>query len=328
MFIQVYNEWLDYKKTQVKSTTYYSRKKRANLYIVTFFKDYKLHNIKIDTINKWKSNIMNLNVELEHKNRLIADLKEILEYAKNNFDFDGKILSKLQKYRVEKIKTEGDSNYNFWSYDDFKKFIQVVDNDLYYTMFNFLYYTGVRFGEMIALNWNDIDLERKTLQINKTLSNKVEGKKFIITEPKTKNSNRIIDLDNNLVELLYKHKQKEEKIYNFNNQMFVFGNARYIPSTTFTRKLNYYINKAEVKKISPHGFRHSHVSLLINLGCDSRDVAERIGDTIQVVEKTYYHMFPQKKKRTVEVLNMINSKQSYVIHIKVKMLYKVNMKKN
>ncbi len=306
MFVHVYNEWLDYKKTQVKSTTYYSRKKRANLYIVTFFKDYKLHNIKIDTINKWKTNIINLNVGLEHKNRLIADLREILEYAKNNFDFDGKILSKLQKYRVEKIKNERNSNYNFWSYDDFKKFIQVIDNNLYYTMFNFLYYTGVRFGEMAALNWNDINLERKTLQINKTLSNKVEGKKFIITEPKTKNSNRIIDLDNNLVELLHKHKQNEKKIYNFNNEMFVFGNVRYIPSTSFTRKLNYYITKAGVKKISPHGFRHSHVSLLINLGCDSRDVAERIGDTIQVVEKTYYHMFPQKKKQTVEVLNMIN----------------------
>ena len=67
--------------------------------------------------------------------------------------------------------------------------------------------------------------------------------------------------------------------------------------------LNKYIEKANCKKITPHGFRHSHVSLLINLGCDSRDVAERIGDTIEVVEKTYYHMFPEKKKIPTNKLN-------------------------
>ena len=62
---------------------------------------------------------------------------------------------------------------------------------------------------------------------------------------------------------------------------------------------------AGVKRITPHGFRHSHVSLLINLGCDSREVANRVGDTIQVIENTYYHMFPQKKNHTVSVLNNI-----------------------
>ncbi len=63
---------------------------------------------------------------------------------------------------------------------------------------------------------------------------------------------------------------------------------------------------AGVKRITPHGFRHSHVSLLINLGCDSREVANRVGDTIQVIESTYYHMFPQKRNHTISVLNNIN----------------------
>lgn len=48
------------------------------------------------------------------------------------------------------------------------------------------------------------------------------------------------------------------------------------------------------------------VSLLINLGCDSRDVANRIGDTVNIVEKTYYHMFPTKKTHVVNVLNNLN----------------------
>ena len=87
--------------------------------------------------------------------------------------------------------------------------------------------------------------------------------------------------------------------------MFVFGNVNYVTPTTLRRKLKQYIEIAKIKKITPHGFRHSHVSLLIDLGCDSRDVAERIGDTVQVVEKTYYHMFPKKKSITVNKLNKL-----------------------
>lgn len=63
-------------------------------------------------------------------------------------------------------------------------------------------------------------------------------------------------------------------------------------------------------KISPHGFRHSHASLLFHLGCDSHDVANRLGDTVRVVENTYYHMFPSKKSNTVKVLNNLNMQKN------------------
>lgn len=58
--------------------------------------------------------------------------------------------------------------------------------------------------------------------------------------------------------------------------------------------------------ITPHGFRHSHTSLLINIGLDFKDVAERLGDTIRMVQTTYYHMFPEKKSLTVKALNNLN----------------------
>ena len=85
--------------------------------------------------------------------------------------------------------------------------------------------------------------------------------------------------------------------------MFIFGNIKPISTSTFRRKLNKYIEISGVKRITIHGFRHSHVSLLYFLGCDNRDIAERIGDTIQIVESTYYHMYPSKKSNTVKVLN-------------------------
>lgn len=79
------------------------------------------------------------------------------------------------------------------------------------------------------------------------------------------------------------------------NEMFVFGNVKHISFTAFKRHLYNYINKCGVKRITPHGFRHSLVSLLIDLGYDNREVAERTGNTVEMIERTYYHMFPEKK---------------------------------
>ncbi|MBQ8473142.1 MAG: site-specific integrase [Bacilli bacterium] len=325
-FADVYNGWLIYKKSFIKSSTFYSRKLTANKYILSYFKDYKLHSIKINIITKWNNYILGLtNIGLDEKNRIISIMKEILEYAENNYDFDRKVTSKIIKQKVEKSSDTRDSEKNFWTYEEFQKFIEVVDNDVYYLMFNFLYYTGLRFGEFNALNWNDINFERKTISINKTLTTKfekkdfkpmieeankkklkvIEGKDYIITDPKTKNSFRIVNLDDQLIMLLQKHKEIEEKIYGFNNNFFIFGNVRFFAKTTFRRKLEEYINNAKVKKITPHGFRHSHVSLLIYLGCDVYEVAERIGDTPTEVERTYYHMFPDKKKHTIDVINKL-----------------------
>ena len=93
-------------------------------------------------------------------------------------------------------------------------------------------------------------------------------------------------------------------------QFYIFGDVSHIGLTTIRRYLNKYIDIANVKRITLHGFRHSHVSLLIYLGCDSRDVAERIGDTVSVLEDTYYHMFLDKKSRTISVLNSLPTKNS------------------
>ena len=235
----------------------------------------------------------------------IRTLKEILIYARDNYEYDNKIVSKIQLYKVEKVISKTIAESNFWTFEEFNKFIKVVDKELYFIIFNFLYYTGLRIGEMIALTWNDINFTKKQVRVNKTFTDKVLNDTYKITTPKTNNSIRYVDIDENLLKLLIKHREKEEKIYNFKEEMFVFGNVTHIAPTTLKRYLYKYIEIAKVKKITPHGFRHSHVSLLINLGCDSRDVAERVGDTIQMVEKTYYHMFPAKKKKTVNLLNNI-----------------------
>ncbi len=305
MFVEVYNEWLQKKKSLLKCTSYYRIKKTADKHILFCFKPYELHFITLDTINAWKCELLSKELSIDYCNKIIGNIQEILEMAKENYDYDKKICSRIYKEHITvNMKKLSDAEWNYWTFDEFQKFIANVDNEYYYTMFTLLYYTGLRIGELIALSWKEINFTKKTINIISSFSCKIEGGGFVITDPKTSNSIREIDLDDKTVEILKKHYISEKNIFGFNEDMYVFGNVRHAAETTIRNHLNKYISKCDnLKKITPHGFRHSHASFLLHLGLDIRDVATRLGDTPEVIEKTYYHMFPEKKSLTVQAIN-------------------------
>lgn len=302
-FKYVCDEWLNFKRNKIKITTYYGVEKTTKKYIYKYFYNFKLHDIKIHNLQEWKNTLIKSNLSISRTNLIISYLKEILTYSNVYYDFDTKIANYLVKIRDDSPIKNDSLKDNYWTYEEYNRFITNVDDNYYSLIFKFLYYTGVRLGELRALNWNDIDFIKKTLSITKSMSKDSFQKGSIIVSPKTKNSIRTLDLSNNLINELLAYKEEQKKIYGFNNNWYVFGGFQYLGITTLRNKLNQYIKIANVKKITIHGFRHSHVSLLIDIGCDFKDVAERIGDTIKMVQETYYHMFPERKKIIIERLN-------------------------
>jgi len=305
LFKEVFNEWLFYKKRKVKSSTYYEQKKIAEKHILIPFGNMKLFNIKESSINQWYERIEKSGYSIKHKNKIIGFFREILTYAKGTYNYNSKFVNLLHNIKnenpIDEVKID-----NYWTYDEFKIFIKYVDDDYYNLIFNFLYFTGLRVGEMIALNWNDLSFENKTITINKTLTNRLGNGSYMITSPKTKNSVRTIDLTDNLINLLKKHYENEKYVYKFSEDLFIFGNHKHLAVTTLREHLKNYINLVKEENFKPitiHGFRHSHVSLLIYLGADFRDVAERLGDTISMVQNTYYHMYPEDKSKVIKLLN-------------------------
>ena len=75
---------------------------------------------------------------------------------------------------------------DFFTYDEYKQFDSVIDNFMHHTFFETLYFLGLRQGEAQALTWNDIDFNKRELNINKTLTTKIKGEKWTISTPKTK----------------------------------------------------------------------------------------------------------------------------------------------
>ena len=161
-----------------------------------------------------------------------------------------------------------------------------MEKPLSYYAFEILYWCGLRVGELLALTPADFDFEKKTLTINKSYQ-RLKGKD-IITPPKTPKSNRVITMSDFL----------SEEMEDYLSMLYdVQPNERIFPVTK--SYLHYEMergcNEIGVKHIRVHDLRHSHISLLIELGFSALAIAERVGHESIDITYHYAHLFPTKQ---------------------------------
>lgn len=177
----------------------------------------------------------------------------------------------------------------FWTQDEYQQFIeQIADKPQFYYAFEMLYWTGIRCGELLALTTEDIDFENKKLRINKSYQ-RIKGKD-VITDPKTRKSNRIIIMPDFLVEEMEEY---TKGLYGYKLDDRIFQ----ISKTSLHNELARGSKLAGLQKIRVHDLRHSHVSLLIQLGYSALAIAERVGHEAVKVTYRYAHLFPYSANR-------------------------------
>lgn len=216
----------------------------------------------------------------------------------------------MRKVRMDSRKNERKKEKSFWEPSDFDKFIKEVDSPFYKCLFMTLYYMGIRKGELMALSWKDIDLNKKTIKIDKTYSTLTRT----IGTPKTQNSYRTITMPDILVEEMAAWKTRIEAFVGYSPNGYVFGNDRPVAPETLRRKFHEYIKQANMKQrpdnqipvIRIHDLRHSHASFLINnmsAGFTDFDIAKRLGDTVATLHNTYAHWFKAADKGIIDFMN-------------------------
>ena len=196
----------------------------------------------------------------------------------------------------------------FWTLEEFEQFDNVIDDLEYKTLFNFLYWTGCRRGEALALNLNDFTSGFKTVKIRKTINQKIKGQPYEITTPKTPGSNRNIPLPEQLISLIQRLYEYSKEIEGFNNNCFVFGLEKPLSDTTIERKKNEYCKIANVKQIRIHDFRHSHASYLINNMPNDQNlilaISKRLGHSSPTITlQVYAHMMPNDDDKLLNIMN-------------------------
>ena len=180
--------------------------------------------------------------------------------------------------------------------EEYETFIRTVEEGSDdYIMFEILFWTGIREGELLALNKSDFDFRNNLLHITKTY-NRID-KQDVITVPKTENSVRTINIPNFL----------KEKVQRYIDMHYgIPDDARLFPivSRTLQKRMKRYAEKAGVKEIRVHDLRHSHAAYLIFQGIQPLMVKERLGHKdIKITLNTYGHLYPTEQKALADMLD-------------------------
>ncbi len=164
-------------------------------------------------------------------------------------------------------------------------------------------YTGIRLGELLALTWQDIDLNNKYLYIKKTCYTiKKNGINTIVVDtPKTKKSNRLIPIPDKLAELLklYKMNSKSKYIIHTNkNQM--------VETRSYQRTFKSVLRKCKIKYYNFHCLRHTFATRALELGMDIKTISEILGHTnVSITLNRYAHSLLEHKIKEMNKVNQI-----------------------
>jgi integrase len=172
----------------------------------------------------------------------------------------------------------------------------------------------MRQGELLALKWDDVDLERSLVRVRRTLTRSDKG--FVLGEPKTKKSRRTIRLTPGAVQALRAHlfRQLEEmeragSLYEPGGLIFATEMGTIInPSNLRNRSLKPLLRRAELRPIRFHDLRHTCATLLLGKDINPKIVSEMLGHaSVRITLDIYSHLLPDMQEKAAKALEDVLS---------------------
>ncbi len=281
---------------RIKPTTNANKGFMIDTKLIPFFGEMPINAITATTVRKWQTELI-----ASPENYSQTYLKTINNQLSAIFNFAVKYYG-LKSNPARECGSMGKkkaSSIQFWTQTEFNSFISVVDNLTDYTIFMLLYYSGMRSGELFALTLSDFDFSVGTVSINKNYARQ-NGKDLILT-PKTEKSKRVVSLPDFMMDKINEY---ISKIYGLSQTQRLFPANKH----TLKKHMDKYCDKSGVKKIRIHDLRHSHASLLIELGFSPLLISERLGhENIETTLQTYSHLYPNKQSEVVSKLEELHN---------------------
>ncbi len=281
-FVKTYIEDM---KPRLRENTWSTKEVIINKKILPYFQNKKLSKITAPDIVAWQNEIMSMKdkngkgYSKTYLKTIHNQLSAILNHAVNLYGLKTNFARKVGNMGKEEAK-----NINFWTQAEYEQFAEAIaDKEESYMAFEILYWCGIRLGELLALTPADFNLEESTLNINKSYQRL--GSRDVITDPKTPKSKRIIYMPDFLrVEV----KAYLSHIYGISENDRIF----LISKSFLHHEMDRGVEGSGVKRIRIHDLRHSHVSLLINMGFTPLAIGERVGHEAVDITYRYAHLFP------------------------------------
>lgn len=287
------------KKGSVKESTYVRIHSATNTFLKIFGEDTLISMLTAKTVKDRFRSTKKTNHTL---NEYLARFKQLIRWAyKNDMISNTDFIDKMDRFKDEPRKTLIADKY--LESDEVKILLDNMAHKRYRDLTEFLVLTGLRIGEALALNIDDVDTKERVIHVTKTW----DTNNFVLTDPKTQSSVRDIYMQDELFALCKRLKKEalEKKLCSGFDAFFQNKSRRYTLGNYTAHLKNdsaQYLNHS----ITPHALRHTHVSLLAEQGVSFDIISRRLGhDGSQVTKDIYFHVTEGLKKKDSEQLKSI-----------------------
>ncbi|WP_187393406.1 tyrosine-type recombinase/integrase [Bacillus sp. E214] len=298
-FTEFMDIWLKNIRYTVEDSTYEVYEQVVRLYLKQKLGSYYLSDLNIRLLTNFKTELHEKGLSNNYIIKIIAVLKNSLNYAVEQDYLAVNPAAKLKK-PTEILITEIK-----WNDAHIENFLSYAKESVYYPAYLLAIFCGMRRGEVLGLRWSDIDMKRKKMVVVRVLSS--DGKTFK-DSLKTKGSRRSIDIPSNLLKELemIKEKQLELKLESPDQDLVVpnlMGGP--VHPRNLLRNLAMIVKESDVPKVTFHELRHLHASLLLQQNIHIKVVSERLGHTKISTTDRYSHLIPSLQTEAAESLNYL-----------------------
>lgn len=294
-------EWLQKMSIQWKPTTYDVYRRTVRQYIEPILGSYMVSEINRNILETFSAEMINLSKKEElsakYRKYACAIVCQIIEYASETYQLKLEAPS-LPDFRIQRNEMALPDEKDFDLLEAY--LIGHLEDDTCMGILVALY-TGIRIGELCALQWKDFDLERGTVTIQRNLQRiknyeeAEEGKtRLCVQRPKTTKSMRVLPIADSLLEILKAHRKKPD-------QYLISGRKKeWAEVRTVQYRFASILRKCGLEPFHFHLLRHAFASRCIGAGCDMKSLSEMLGHSnVQITMNIYVHTSMQQKKAMV-----------------------------
>ena len=292
-FVELYTKDV---RPRLKENTWLTKENIIQKKILPYFGKRKISEITTKDVIAWQNELLAYRDEQRkpysqtYLKTLHNQLSAIFNHAVRFYELRSNPAAKAGNMGTEERK-----EMLFWTKAEYQRFAEaMMDKPLSYYAFEMLYWCGIREGELLALTPTDFDFEAGTVSISKSYQ-RLKGKD-VITTPKTKKSNRVIKMPKFLCG------EMEDYLKMFYS---TGANERIFPVSKhyLHHEMDRGAKAAGVKRIRIHDLRHSHISLLIDMGFTALAIADRVGHESIDITYRYAHLFPTRQTEMADKLD-------------------------
>lgn len=279
---------------RLKPSTIHNKVNMFETHILPELSGCSISEITPASVRQWQNTLLKKGLKPSTLKIINAQLSALLNFAVKFYGLQTnpcKLAGSIGSLKTEEMRilTPG----------QFAAVLNVIEDNTAQTLFHLLFWTGMRVGEAQALTPSDFDFSTPSVKVSKTY--RMMKGQHIISTPKTEKSNRTVILTDETSDRMQTY---ISKLFGCSNRTRIFE----------THSLSWYRKRlidgcraAQLEPIRIHDLRHSHASLMIEIGVSPLLIAERLGhESVETTLRTYSHLYPNKQRDFIERLNRLD----------------------